>query len=132
MGTSQSSSTTSTVGRFLSKVNVESIGLGGTLTNQLGTLFTAGVKALMPITKELHVTKIVDAITEIKSDTNLGTDNFLYFDPKIPKKLKQNPNAIPRKNTPFKDAIVFIVGGGNYFEYQNLQEYAKVCAKWMS
>jgi len=33
--------------------------------------------------------------------------------------------SIPRKNTPFKDAIVFIIGGGNYVEYQNLQDYAK-------
>ena len=35
-------------------------------------------------------------------------------------------SAIPRKNTPFKEAIVFVVGGGNFVEYQNLQEYAKV------
>jgi len=30
-----------------------------------------------------------------------------------------------QKNTPFKEAIVFIVGGGNYVEYQNLQDYSK-------
>lgn len=34
---------------------------------------------------------------------------------------------ITRKNTPFKEAIVFTVGGGNYVEYQNLLDYAKVC-----
>jgi len=26
----------------------------------------------------------------------------------------------------FQDAIVFVVGGGNYNEYQNLLEYANV------
>jgi hypothetical protein len=52
----------------------------------------------------------------------LGVENYLYFDPKFP------PNSAPRKNTPFREAIVFMIGGGNYIEYQNLQEYAKkVC-----
>lgn len=32
---------------------------------------------------------------------------------------------MPRKSTPYKEAIVFVIGGGNYVEYQNLQEYAK-------
>ena len=30
-----------------------------------------------------------------------------------------------RTKTPFSDAIVFVVGGGNYIEYQNLQDYVK-------
>lgn len=93
---------------------------------QLGTLFTAGVKALLPTTKELYVTRIVDAIMELKND--LGVDNYLYFDPKVQKKMRQS--SIPRKNTPFKEAIVFIIGGGNYVEYLNLQDYSKVvCVK---
>jgi len=103
------------------KANIESFGLGGALTKQLGTLFTAGVKALLPTTKELYVTRLVDAIMEMKSE--LGVENYCYFDPKIQKKMRQT--AIPRKNTPFKESIVFIIGGGNYVEYQNLQEYAK-------
>ena len=115
----------STGGTFRSlfqKVNPESFGLGGALTQQLGTLFTAGVKALLPSTKELYITRIVDAIMEMKSD--LGVDNYLYFDPKVQKKMRSS--SIPRKNTPFRDAIVFVIGGGNYVEFQNLQEYAKV------
>jgi len=102
-------------------VNVESFGLGGSLSKQLGTLFTAGVKALLPQTKELYVTRIVDAVMELKND--LGVENYLYFDPKVQKKMRQT--AIPRKNTPFKEAIVFVIGGGNYVEYLNLQDYAK-------
>ena len=33
---------------------------------------------------------------------------------------------MPRTKTPFSDAIVFVVGGGNYIEYQNLLDNAKV------
>ena len=32
---------------------------------------------------------------------------------------------MPRTKTPFTDAIVFVVGGGNYIEYQNLLDNAK-------
>ena len=31
-------------------------------------------------------------------------------------------------NAVFLQAIVFIVGGGNYIEYQNLVDYLKVCS----
>ena len=30
-----------------------------------------------------------------------------------------------RTKTTFNDAIVFVVGGGNYIEYQNLRDYTK-------
>jgi len=106
---------------LMSKVPVDSMGFGGTLSQQLSTLFTAGVKALLPPTKELNVTRIVDAIMELKND--LGVDSYVYLDPRVQKKMRQT--SIPRKNTPFKDGIVFIIGGGNYVEYQNVQDYAK-------
>ena len=94
----------------------------GTYAGKIKDLFATGFQALMPSNKELYITRIVDAIMEMKNDSSV--DNYLYFDPKVQKKLRQS--SIPRKNTPFKDAIVFTVGGGNYVEYQNLQEYAKV------
>ncbi len=59
---------------------------------------------------------------ELKNE--LGVDNYIYLDPRVQKKMRQT--SIPRKNTPFKDGIVFVIGGGNYVEYQNVQEYAKV------
>ncbi len=108
-------------------MNVESFGLGGAVTKQLGTLLTAGVAALLPTTKELYVTRVADAIMDMKPD--MGVDNYLYFDPKIQKKRQ---SAIPRKNTPFREGIVFVIGGGNYIEYQNLQEYAKVLPFFLS
>ncbi len=33
-----------------------------------------------------------------------------------------------RNRQGFNDAIVFMIGGGNYIEYQNLQDYAKTRA----
>jgi len=80
------------------------------------SMFSAGIQLFVPATKDYYVTRIVDAIMEIKQDKL--TADFLYFDPKFP------PNA-PRKNTPFTEAIVFMVGGGNYLEFQNLKEYAE-------
>lgn len=32
---------------------------------------------------------------------------------------------VPRQRTPFREVMVFMIGGGNYNEYQNLMAYAK-------
>ncbi|PRP74428.1 hypothetical protein PROFUN_06557 [Planoprotostelium fungivorum] len=103
------------------KVNVESFGLGAAVSDQLGTLFNAGVRAILPTTKELPITRIVDSIMELKPVPQ--TESYLYLDPKVNKKMRAG--GIPRRNTPFKECITFVIGGGNYNEYQNLQEYAK-------
>ena len=50
------------------------------------------------------------------------TEDYCYFDPK---QLK-NTEQVPKNKTAFQEAIVFIVGGGNYIEYQNLIDYVKV------
>lgn len=47
--------------------------------------------------------------------------DYRYFDPKQIK-----VSDVTRSKTPFNEAIVFIVGGGNYIEYQNLVDYCKV------
>ncbi|KAL6056558.1 Sec1 domain containing protein 1, partial [Balamuthia mandrillaris] len=105
--------------------------------NSVANLFQLGVsqmKMLIPTTKRLYLTRIVDAIMEMKQD--LGVEDYEYYDPKAtlasagggasfsPSSL-QSGSQVPRKNTPFKQAIVFVIGGGNYIEYQNLQDYAK-------
>uniref|UniRef100_A0AAQ6A6X4 Sec1 family domain-containing protein 1 n=1 Tax=Amphiprion ocellaris TaxID=80972 RepID=A0AAQ6A6X4_AMPOC len=51
------------------------------------------------------------------------TDDYRYFDPKM---LRGSESSIPRNKNPFQEAIVFVVGGGNYIEYQNLVDYTKV------
>lgn len=52
------------------------------------------------------------------------TEEYLYLDPKQLKLVE-----VPRNRSPFQEAFVFIVGGGNYIEYQNLCEYAKQVTK---
>jgi sec1 family domain-containing protein 1 len=47
---------------------------------------------------------------------------YLMFDPKSNSAAAASPN---KKGGTFKDAIVFVVGGGNYAEYEYLQELAK-------
>lgn len=52
-------------------------------------------------------------------------DDYLYLDPKLPK----TSDATPKNRAPFQDAVVFMVGGGNYIEYQNLVDFIKVSSE---
>ncbi|KAJ3129954.1 Vesicle trafficking between the ER and Golgi [Nowakowskiella sp. JEL0407] len=78
----------------------------------------AGVKNLLPTRKDLPATRAVEALM----DGSPTDEEFLYFDPKA---QRGSANAQKLKGTVFHDAIVFAVGGGNYFEYNNLQELAQ-------
>ncbi|XP_071787195.1 sec1 family domain-containing protein 1-like [Asterias amurensis] len=80
-----------------------------------------GVKNFVVKKHNLPATRIVDALMEVKS--NQETDDYRYFDPKLLRVT--DSSAIPRNKMPFQDAIVFVVGGGNYIEYQNLNDYVK-------
>jgi hypothetical protein len=94
--------------------------------------------------KDLRVTKIAESVMDIKPSPD--TERFLYFDPKVNlpshnsefqpsgfnfwPKFKQIQGVgfgdTPRKTTPFRDAIVFVVGGGSLSEHENLQQFAQV------
>ena len=95
--------------------------LGGALGNLM-----SGVKNLLPTSNDLPVTKAVESLME-------GTetpDEYKSFDPKAVKGSldlrKTGRTASQQKTATFQDAIVFVIGGGNYLEYQNLQEFSKV------
>lgn len=90
------------------------------LMNQGSSFVMEGVKNLVVKRHNLPVTKIVDELIEMKQ--NSQTDDYYYLDPK---QLKQVEQA-PKNRTTFQDVIVFVVGGGNYIEYQNLVDYVKV------
>ncbi|RWS30845.1 sec1 family domain-containing protein 1-like protein [Leptotrombidium deliense] len=79
-----------------------------------------GVKNLVVKKNILPFTRIVDALMEMKSIQEI--EDYRYLDPKL---FKVSDNNAPRSKTPFQDAIVFVVGGGNYIEYQNLVDYCK-------
>ncbi|KRT80283.1 hypothetical protein AMK59_7355, partial [Oryctes borbonicus] len=88
------------------------------LVSQGSSFVMEGVKNLVVKRHNLPVTRIVDHLMDFKNSQEM--EEYHYLDPK---QLKLTD--IPRNRSPFQDAIVFIVGGGNYIEYQNLSDYAK-------
>ncbi len=94
-------------------------GLGGGFENLI-----SGVKNLLPTRKDLTLTKIVESIMEPSASGTNETEDYLYFDPKMARNSSANKQN--RNRHSFQEGIVFVIGGGNYIEYQNLQEYAQV------
>ncbi|XP_045174268.1 sec1 family domain-containing protein 1-like [Mercenaria mercenaria] len=89
------------------------------LMSQGSQFFMEGVKNLVIKRHNLPATRIVDALMEMKTMQDI--EDYRYFDPK----LLRADSSIPRNKSPFQEAYVFVVGGGNYIEYQNLVDYAK-------
>lgn len=93
----------------------------GTLISNVGGAYDnliSGVRNMLPMRKDLPVTRTVEAIMDNMQLPE--TDEFGYFDPKAGRGKKAT-----RARAPFQEAIVFVVGGGNYLEYQNLLEMAQ-------
>lgn len=93
---------------------------GSKITNGVG-LIMLGLKNLLPDKQAMPVTNIVESIMEpskSSQETLNTTDDYLYFDPCI----RGNHSKVPERRT-FHQGIVFVVGGGNYLEYFNLQEW---------
>lgn len=79
---------------------------------------TAGMKNLLSGGRQLALTRIVEALMEGKP--NPEVDSYLIFDPRAPK-----TGSGAQLKGPFKEAIVFMIGGGNYVEYRSLMELAQ-------
>ncbi|KAL7111057.1 hypothetical protein ACP275_05G064000 [Erythranthe tilingii] len=77
---------------------------------------TAGMKNLLSNDHQLALTRTVDSLMEGKPNPEI--DSYLIFDPRAPKSTAGQSHM----KGPFKEAIVFMVGGGNYVEYGSLQE----------
>lgn len=54
-----------------------------------------------------------------KGQPNLETDSYLMLDPTGSKTGSSGSSNV---KGPFREAIVFMIGGGNYIEYNSLQE----------
>ena len=98
----------------------KTVGMFSKLMNQGSQFLMEGVKNLVIKKHNLPATRVVDALMDMKSMQDV--DDFRYFDPKL---LRSDSSAVPRNKSPFQEAYVFLVGGGNYIEYQNLVDYAK-------
>lgn len=59
-------------------------------------------------------------------------EDYIYLDPKQPRSAGISTSSTgnsPQKSskrTSYQEAFVFVVGGGNYVEYQNVQELVQV------
>lgn len=81
---------------------------------------TAGVKNLLSSDRQLALTRTVEALMEGRPVPE--TETYHFFDPRSP---KSSSNAVSNHlKGPFKEAIVFMIGGGNYVEYGGLQEFS--------
>jgi hypothetical protein len=80
---------------------------------------TAGVKNLLSSDRQLALTRTVELLMEGKPNPEI--DGYLVFDPRAPKSSSGSSHL----RGPFKEAIVFMIGGGNYVEYGSLQELAQ-------
>lgn len=94
----------------------------GRLQGGVGSLIS-GIKKLLPEKKTIPITNVVEALMDPlnSSQKNLETtDDYLYFDPRI---TRGSHTKKPKRQS-YNKSVVFVVGGGNYLEYQNLQEWA--------
>ncbi|CAM4866718.1 unnamed protein product [Rotaria socialis] len=103
------------------------MGMFSNLVNKASKFAMDGVKNLVVKQYKLPVTKIVDSLMENRSSPE--TDGYRYFDPTL---RSADTVSSARYRQGFNDAIVFMIGGGNYIEYQNLQEYLQDYAKTRS
>ncbi|KDN48219.1 Sec1-like protein [Tilletiaria anomala UBC 951] len=92
----------------------------------------AGVKNFLPAQKDQTVTRIVGSLMDPQSASVQAlqeTDDYLYFDPKQVRNARGGAATAgtvggTKARQAFNEVIVFVVGGGSYLEYTNLQEYA--------
>ncbi|CAD7080183.1 unnamed protein product [Hermetia illucens] len=90
------------------------------LVSQGSSFVMEGVKNLVVKRHNLPVTKLTEQVMECRNGGEV--DDYLYLDPK----LLKGGDVMPKNRAPFQDAVVFMVGGGNYIEYQNLVDFIKL------
>uniref|UniRef100_A0ACD5WWH7 Uncharacterized protein n=1 Tax=Avena sativa TaxID=4498 RepID=A0ACD5WWH7_AVESA len=76
---------------------------------------TSGMKNLLSDGRQMALTRTVEALMEGKP--NPEVDNYLLFDPRAPRSSTGG-----QFRGPFREAIIFMIGGGNYIEYRSLIE----------
>ncbi|CAL5348150.1 unnamed protein product [Camellia sinensis] len=79
-----------------------------------------GVKNLLSSDHQLALSRTIEAFKEGKPNPEI--ESYLVFDPRAPKSSSGTSSS--HLKGPFKEAIVFMIGGGNYVEYGSLQELA--------
>lgn len=78
-------------------------------------------KLIISADKALSAARVVQTLMDQKGDTEI-LEGYLTLDPKAPKGSASSVSGA----RPAKEAILFVVGPGNYIEYQNCQDH--VCS----
>ena len=85
---------------------------------------TAGVlgqvQQFLTRTDDNYVTRVLDNLCEFKPGSE--DDTFLTLDPR---RKEQHGGAPAKGRPPYRDVLVFVIGGGSYSEYHHVQEYGK-------
>ncbi|SSD62127.1 probable Protein SLY1 [Saccharomycodes ludwigii] len=113
----------STGSELFSGLSKKLYGLAGDkIQGGVGSLVSR-VSNLLTERKTIPITNIVEAIMDPLNSSNNNlqtTDSYLYYDPRI---LRGDLTRPPKRQS-YNKSMVFVVGGGNYIEYQNLQQWA--------
>lgn len=111
----------SSIGKFAD--NLKDGAFGSSLVDSL----ISGVRNILPATVSSPITRIVESLMDssvsTQSASSIQDDEFVTLDPRA----SPSTSATLKKSKPktsFSDAYVFCVGGGNYVEYQQLQDFA--------
>ena len=94
--------------------------LGNFMANQATGLLAKASDRVGTLLGKIHkhnLTCVVENLCDRK--LNSEDETFLYLDPKV--KGDVDVNALRGLRAPVKEAIAFVIGGGCYSEYQNLQ-----------
>jgi len=74
----------------------------------------------------LPITRIVSDACDVRATP--ATEQLLHMDPKASMSGDAAAATMqPMRQTPFSTAIVFVIGGGSYVEFQNLDEFGTRC-----
>jgi hypothetical protein len=101
---------------FMARATNQATGLLAKATTRLGTMMMGKIH-------KHHATIVVENICEMRPNTE--DDDYLYLDPRV----KGDVDVVALRNTvtraPVREIVAFMIGGGCYGEYQNLQMVAK-------
>ena len=111
LGTTESTSGSSTMFSLMAKATTQATGLLAKATDKV-------VGLLGKINKH-HATVVVENLCEMRGED----EEYLYLDPKVKGDVSlQKLRTMNR--APVREVIAFVIGGGCYGEYQNLQMVA--------
>lgn len=98
---------------FMAKATTQATGLLAKATDK--------VTSMLGKIHKHHATRVVEDLCEFKP--NSEDESFLYLDPKVRGEV-DTVKLRSMQRAPIREVVAFVVGGGCYAEYQNLQMVA--------